>query len=81
MKRYDMSQIILKQEVLFKKIYVEVTEDINYTDGLLKRNTWIAALIYVSKKGGKTIILVVCKESVHLKVANKNCPIKINLAN
>ena len=29
-----------------------------YTDGLLKRNTWIKALIYVSKK--KVIVKVKC---------------------
>ena len=57
-----MSQIILKQEILFKKIYVEVTDDMNYTDGLLKRNAWIAALIYVSKKKAKRSFWLYVKE-------------------
>ena len=36
------------------------SNELKYTDRLLKRNTWIAALIYVSKKEGKTTVLVVC---------------------
>ena len=48
---YGNIKLALKRLSSFKK---------STSDGLQKCNTWIAALIYVSKKKAKTIISVEC---------------------
>ena len=49
-----------------------------HTDGLKKRNTWIAALIYVSKKEGKLSFSLYIKECSFVSNTYKKCPIKMN---